>query len=75
MLCDYTTSSTQSIFTEGNLIVLRSNSCGKSLRIIRGEVEGLGGLGPHGEGVRGHNIVWEEVQGVGREGPGPCMVR
>ena len=25
--------------------------------IVWGEVEGLGGLGPHGEGERGHNSL------------------
>ena len=59
-------------------------------------MEGLGGLGPHGEGEGGHNslgggggtrggwvpmvrergdtIVWEEVEGLGGEGPHAWLV-
>ena len=36
--------------------------------IVWEEVEGLGGLGPHGEG-EGDTIVWEEVEGLGGLGP------
>jgi len=46
------------MFTQGNVIILRSNSCGKSLRIRQGEVEGVGGQGPHGKHAKVGNGIW-----------------